>query len=415
MGIYDEGERYGARELDARGFLGWVLWGLDSDLAFSGWLETQSAPFPGEPGKRSDLVAEFTSRSGTRQPWAAVVELQGQPRPWYLVTVWEYALRLFGELRHGPGGRDRYWVMTAVVNLSETAMEEDLVMTPPMREGQPGRGLVANTWVVNVRLLKARQELARMASREVALCILIWVPLMEGAEDAEVHEEWKRLAGREPDRNRRATYAALALLFAEMARRGEVWKRALEEWDVEESPIVKEWTKKAEEKAREEALRSPIVEEWKQQAAERAREEALRSPIVEEWKQQAAEKAREEALRSPIVEEWKQQAAEKAREEALHSPIVEEWKQQAAEKAREEALQRGREEGREEGRLDALRSSLMQVLRARFGEALSEEIVRRIEGEQDLTALAGWIALAIQAESAQAFHHAILPNGPSAG
>ena len=49
MADFDQAERYAIKRLEPKGFLGWLLVGLDDDLVFTRWLETQLAPFPGEP------------------------------------------------------------------------------------------------------------------------------------------------------------------------------------------------------------------------------------------------------------------------------------------------------------------------------------------------------------------------------
>ncbi len=55
---------------------------------------------------------------------------------------------------------------------------------------------------------------------------------MHGGGDLGIIEEWKRVAGLEPDGRRRSVYAALALVFAELAGCRAEWKQALEGWNV---------------------------------------------------------------------------------------------------------------------------------------------------------------------------------------
>src|SRR5262245_52579254 len=103
--IYDRAARK-AIKLNPHHFLLWLLSGLDPDLRFARWLETQLVPFPGEPERRCDTVAELVSASGTQPPWACVVEPQGYAEALFLVRVLEYELRCHQELRHGPYGND---------------------------------------------------------------------------------------------------------------------------------------------------------------------------------------------------------------------------------------------------------------------------------------------------------------------
>ncbi len=61
-------------------------------------------------------------------------------------------------------------------------------------------------------------------------------------------ERWKQLALAEPDGRRRAEYGALALVYAEAARRRAAWKQALEKWNMIESQQVLEWMAEGEAK-----------------------------------------------------------------------------------------------------------------------------------------------------------------------
>jgi hypothetical protein len=86
-------------------------------------------------------------------------------------------------------------------------------------------------------------------------CILPWIPLMHGGGDVGTIEEWKRVAGLEPDGRLRSVYAALALVFAELAGRRVEWKQALEGWNMRQSMVITEWQDEAREKGRREAQR----------------------------------------------------------------------------------------------------------------------------------------------------------------
>lgn len=63
MAEFDQAARF-AVKIDPAGFLHWLLPGLDPDLLFTRWLETQTIPFPGQPDRRCDTVAELTHQSG---------------------------------------------------------------------------------------------------------------------------------------------------------------------------------------------------------------------------------------------------------------------------------------------------------------------------------------------------------------
>jgi hypothetical protein len=114
--------------------------------------------------------------------------------------------------------------------------------------------------VRNVQTEDAAGLLSGIASGAVARSMLPWVPLMAGGERADIIEEWKRLAGLEPDKRQRAVVTGLALYFAELARRRAVWGPALEGWDVRESMLFKEWMQEALRDGRAEGLREGLRE-----------------------------------------------------------------------------------------------------------------------------------------------------------
>ena len=74
--------------------------------------------------------------------------------------------------------------------------------------------------------------------------------------------------------------------------------------------------------------------------------------------------------------------------------------------AREEGLvkgrQEGREQGREEGQILALKESIRDLLEARFGST-SWDVMNRMDGVSDLTALRHWNRQAATIESLEAF------------
>ncbi len=78
MADFDKAARFAAK-LDPANFLRWLLPGLDADLLFTRWLETQTIPFPGQPDRRCDTVAELTHASGLAPSWMLVLEFQTEP------------------------------------------------------------------------------------------------------------------------------------------------------------------------------------------------------------------------------------------------------------------------------------------------------------------------------------------------
>jgi hypothetical protein len=95
---FDKAARYAARQLDAAGFLRWLLPEVFQGWRWEGWLDTRGVPFPGEPERQSDTVAAFRRLAADAPPAAAVIEFQSRPRGDMPERVAEYALRLRREV-----------------------------------------------------------------------------------------------------------------------------------------------------------------------------------------------------------------------------------------------------------------------------------------------------------------------------
>jgi hypothetical protein len=250
VNVFDQAARYMVKG-DPQGFLRWLLPGLDPDLAFARWLDTGTIPFPGEPDRRCDTVAELLHKSGLGPPWALVAEFQTRVDAEIFERLLEYLARVRRELRHGPYRRDKYQVGAALVNLTGAGAVTPLEMVLP---GQAG---VELRWTVKVRNLRdedAAGALAAVEAGEASTFVLPWVPLMKGGADGQIQQKWKELALRETDHRRRADCGSLALIFADLAQRRDTWAAVLEEWDMEESQVVTDWQAKALQKMLREKL-----------------------------------------------------------------------------------------------------------------------------------------------------------------
>ena len=150
MNVYDQAARFAAKA-DPAGFLRWLVPGLPPGLEFRGWLDARTLPFPGEPDRTCDTVAELVDPSEPGARWALATEFQAEPDPEILDRLLEYLARLRRELRHGPGRRGRFRVAAGLVHLTGPPVAEALEMTLPggsrrrppaddRLEGPPRRG-----------------------------------------------------------------------------------------------------------------------------------------------------------------------------------------------------------------------------------------------------------------------------------
>jgi hypothetical protein len=240
---FDQGARYTAK-LDPPGFLRWLLPGLPSELQFHDWLDTRSIPFPGDPDRVCDTVAAIRHTSGMGVWWAMPIEFQTRPDPQLFGRFLEYLGRLWLELRPPGLPNVRFQVAAAVINLTGAGdTSRDMVL--PGTDARTCVGVAER----NLRDEDAAETLASIANGRVARCILPFVPLMRGGADPGIIARWKQIAQADPDTRRRADYAGLALVFADLTDCRPVWKRRLEGWNVEVSMQVLEWQEKAAKRA----------------------------------------------------------------------------------------------------------------------------------------------------------------------
>ncbi len=166
-----------------------------------------------------------------------------------LERLGEYSFRLRREVRHGVGQAGKYQVFGVLLNLTGPAQSAEL----DLREASVGdAGLHFRAVQFTLREEGAGGTLARIASGELASCVWPWIPLMQGGAELVNLEEWKRLALSEPDAKRRADFGGLALVFAELAGRRDIWRQTLEDWNVQVSQQVLEWQAKARQEGRQE-------------------------------------------------------------------------------------------------------------------------------------------------------------------
>ena len=265
VGDYDHAARF-AIKIDPIGNIRWMLPGLGREWGFGIWHDTQTIPFPGEPGRRCDTVARLDHRDGLAPPWALVMEAQTRPDYDLIDRVLEYLGRLRRELRHGPHGRDRYHLGAVLLNLTGPAPPGTLEMVLP---GTP----LSFRWGIEARALgrySAADTLADIAAGRAARCVLAWVALMVGAAEPANIQEWKRLASEEPDERRRASYAVIAKTFAELTGSRPIWERELEGWSVEKSPLLEEYRVK---------YRKEGLTEGRKEGLKEGRAEGLREAI----------------------------------------------------------------------------------------------------------------------------------------
>lgn len=239
MSDFDSAARYAARRLDPEGFLTWLFEpGFADAWKWAGWLDSQAVPFPGEPERRYDTVAGFDRKAGAEQPLAVVVEFMTTPRGEILPRLAEFTLRIHRELPYQRQPSVHYQVIGVVVTLKGNLGPGDWAMAP---KDCDGLGLYLKYKPFNLETMLAQDVLDRVAANTLFRSALAWVPLMNGGGEPATAARWKELAAMESNETRRADLGGLALIFASLTNCVPVWRKELEGWNVERSPITLEW------------------------------------------------------------------------------------------------------------------------------------------------------------------------------
>jgi hypothetical protein len=231
---FDRAARYAAK-LNPGGFLGWLLPELDPGWEFRDWLDTRRLPFPGGRDRTCDTVAALANPAVPGVAWAVVIEFQSAPAADMLARLLDYVGQLYLELQSRAG---EHRVAAALLNLTGPEQPDTLTMCLP---GMTDYGLRLRVVQRTLREESANVILTGIVAGRSPRDLLPWVPLMQAAGEVAIMEQWKAAAEAEPDDIRRAEYAELALIFADLAGRAAAWDRALEGWDMQRSQIVDRW------------------------------------------------------------------------------------------------------------------------------------------------------------------------------
>jgi hypothetical protein len=231
---FDQACRYAAK-LEAVGFLCWLLREDAAELRFRTWLDTRTLPFPGDPERTCDTVA-WLADADPAVEWAVPVEFALESTGELFGRLLVYLGQLWLEIRPTQAGKERFSVGAAVVNLTGRG-RTSATMTLRRTGIQTGLEVVER----NLCDENASALLDAIAGGGASRCLLPWIPLMLGGEEAGIIQRWIELASQETNSRLRGDYGGLALVFAEAAKRLPVWKEALKEWNVIESRQVLEW------------------------------------------------------------------------------------------------------------------------------------------------------------------------------
>jgi hypothetical protein len=243
--------RYAA-QLDPAGFLRWVLGPAVDRYRFQGWLDPRTTASPDAPSPACDTVAELVERSVVAFHWAIGVAFPSGPDPELFGGLLEGLGRLWRERRPTGQPEQRFQIAAAVVHLAGTG-RSSRVMT-----FSDGVRIALEVREVHVAAMEAAPLLDAIAAGTQSPGLLPWVPLMKGGSEPVLIAQWKTLA--EQDLAKSLEYAAVALVFADLAEIHPAWELALEGWNVKESAQVLLWQEEARRRGVAEGKAACLIE-----------------------------------------------------------------------------------------------------------------------------------------------------------
>jgi hypothetical protein len=228
MGLIDQAARFAA-QAEPTVVVRRVLAPTGLTRAFREWLDTRTVSLPGGPDRIADLVAALDA-APQEEPLLLLLEFQSQHDQDKLETTLEEVAVLRCRVRYGDDRKGKYKVLPALVYLQGRCPEIVLDMTIPGGFGTRHAPLV---W--NVEEDNATDALEAVANGQASWGTLFWIPLVAGGERDEVIARWRAIVLQiTPNRQVRGDLAAIALLFAELAKRRVPWVRGLEGFEMTE-------------------------------------------------------------------------------------------------------------------------------------------------------------------------------------
>jgi len=258
MSDFDQAARYAVRHLgDDAGFFRWVF-GARFALAwrYRTWLDTQAVPFPGEPDRRCDTVAGFDRSAGDQPPLAAIIEFMSRTRTVTLRRLAQYGLQVQQDCPHQTNPRVEVSFIAAVLNLTGGEQADELVVAPPDTGNLALRGRFK---VLTLSTRSAANLLRQVRSRAISPVVLVWAPLMAGADTADFVRRWLQTVEQLAGQSIQGNLVALAKILSELAGRRELWTQGLEGFQVERSQVVMEWEQRGVQRGQREGLSRGLI------------------------------------------------------------------------------------------------------------------------------------------------------------
>jgi hypothetical protein len=232
---FDQACRYLLRRCPA--LLLWLLDATEDVVVFVRWLNTKLT-IPGFPERENDMIAHVRRQDQGGMPWAIPIEFQVEPDPLMFgrFLACEGLIWLLEKPTEHPG--DRFNLLGLLVHLTGIGTcGQDMTWTAD-------KGTSIQPIERNLESFSASAALDQIAAGKAPRAALALIPLMIGGGEPGIIQRWLEVAQPEADEPWRADFC-LARVFAELTGCQEVWKTALEGFNMRQSAVVNEWKAEA--------------------------------------------------------------------------------------------------------------------------------------------------------------------------
>jgi hypothetical protein len=212
---YDQSARYAVR-LNGVDFLKFIC-RSNAALSFERWFDTRNAAFAESKQRVADLIGSFRDDSHGGIPWCWIFEFKSQIDSLAFEQIQGYLTENI-YLRPDPERGSRFEFGLLIVNLTG---EQDQIASRPFLDS-PFHS-VSRPWPINLASFDAQELFDRIDRGELGFTVLPFAVLMKRGDEAETITRWLSYVVREPNPRRRADYYAIALQFAQLTRRRDLW------------------------------------------------------------------------------------------------------------------------------------------------------------------------------------------------
>jgi hypothetical protein len=225
---FEQAARHAA-QLDPTGFLRWLLGPAAERYRFRDWLDI---PVLSVTDHSADLVAELVEKSVVALGWAVPILFRAEPDQELFGRLLELWGRLWRESHPNEQPIQRFQIAAAVLNLTSSPRTSRVIHF--------GEGLRLSLDVreINLAEKEAMPLLDAIAEGKHTRALLPFIPLMRGGKEESVRDRWQAIAQQEPDIQRRADAAYLAVVLADLVDAGTVWEKILEAEEMKPSAQI---------------------------------------------------------------------------------------------------------------------------------------------------------------------------------